>query len=178
MTTKNRKPETKQQIILELWRQTGKESAGASELCLIQKGLLERLGGGVAEGLASIARTLADDGVRLQHPEILAADVRWRQDSWLFSAEDLNLETLEAATALIEKIERLRREFEGDDARLAHLRGSVRQIKEELVLLAKKRQLAQEVSQWLTVWLQNPQIFAEWLELRRSTAEFQERFGQ
>ena len=38
------------------------------------------------------------------------------------------------------------------------------------------RELAREVAQWLTIWLQNPQIFGEWLSLRRSTADFQVRF--
>ena len=36
--------------------------------------------------------------------------------------------------------------------------------------------LAEEIAQWLTIWLQTPQIFSEWLSLRRSTADFQARF--
>jgi len=42
---------------------------------------------------------------------------------------------------------------------------------------ANKRAVAREAAQWLTVWLQNPSIFTDWLALRRSTAEFQELFG-
>jgi len=38
--------------------------------------------------------------------------------------------------------------------------------------------IAAEVAQWLTVWLQNPQIFTDWLALRRESAEFRERFGR
>jgi hypothetical protein len=62
-----------------------------------------------------------------------------------------------------------------------HLRQSVHQIKSELDVLAASERagqkiLAREVAQWLTVWLQNPQIFSEWLVLRRNTPEFQERF--
>ncbi len=176
--------ETKQ-IIIELWEQTGKESAGATELGQIQQALLARPGTGMLKSPASIARVLADHGVPLQHPGILEADLAWRQEqmSALFRPEELNLDTLQAATSLIEKIERLGREFEGNDALLGHLRRSVRKIKDELDLFAarerveKETQLAQELAQWLLVWLQNPQIFREWLELRRSTAEFQEHFG-
>ena len=175
----------KKQVIIELWRETGKQSAGAAELELIQQGLLTRFGAGAAESPASIARMLADAGVTLRHPEILEADVRWRQDRMnaLFSPEELNFGTLEEATTLIEKIERLRREFSDDEAQIERLRQSVLRMKKELELVMgrerveKRRQLAQELAQWVTIWLQNPAIFAEWLALRRATAEFRERFG-
>ena len=62
------------------------------------------------------------------------------------------------------------------------LRYEVRQFKTELDLLAANekaanRDLAQEVAQWLTIWLQTPQIFSEWLSLRRATTDFQARFS-
>jgi len=166
----------KKQVIIELWRETGKQTAGASELEVLQQGLLARFGG--PESPASIARTLADHGVTLRHPEIMEADQRWRHARMteLFSPEDLSVGNLDSALALIQKIERLRREFGGDDPMFEHLRQSVRRMKGELELMTKPP-LAQELAQWLTVWLQNPQIFEEWLSLRRATAEFQERFG-
>jgi hypothetical protein len=179
MSERIRNPEIEKQIIIELWGQTGKQSAGKPELELIQQGLFERFGTAGSASPAAIARTLADHGVLLRHPEIMEADLRWRQDRMTAL---LNFETLERATVLIEKIERLHREFGDDEGRLEHLRQSVRRIKSELDLLAnrekaeKRRQLAQEVAQWLTVWLQTPQIFAEWLGLRRATTEFRERF--
>ena len=137
MNGKNRSPETKKQVIIELWRETGKQSAGAPELELIQQGLSARLG--ASESPASIARTLADHGVLLRHPEIIEADLRWREDRMnaLFSPEELNFGTLEVATALIEKIERLRQEFESDEAKLEQLRQSVRRIKSELELMSE-----------------------------------------
>ena len=183
MSTKNWKPETKQQAIIELWEQTGKLSAGAAELDLIQEGLLGHFGPDVSESPASIARILADHGAQLGHPEVLEAHVRWRERRQLFTADELNYGTLDVATALVEKIEQLWQGFQGQTSALEHLRFSVRQIKAELELLAAQqkagdRELAQEVVQWLTVWLQNPQIFPEWLALRRATAEFKERFEQ
>jgi len=39
------------------------------------------------------------------------------------------------------------------------------------------RQLALEVDQWLTIWLQSPAIFDDWFELRRNTDEFIQLFG-
>jgi len=42
---------------------------------------------------------------------------------------------------------------------------------------AQKAQL-KEVSNWLTVWLQSPELFSDWLDLRRRSPEFRERFGE
>jgi hypothetical protein len=165
----------KQQLIVEVWEGLAADSVGAAELAEIQQALRERLGNEVSP--ASIARTLADHGARLGHPDVLEADLRWREGNALFTPEDLTFGTLEAATALIEKIERLRAQFETDNSRLEHLRKSVRQIKGELELPVNNK-LAQELAQWLTIWLQNPKIFSEWLALRRATDEFQQRFGQ
>lgn len=158
-----------------------KEVVGAPELELIQQALALRFG--TMLSLASIARTLADHGVRLGHPEIIAADLKWRQRTLLFTAEDLTFGSLEAANAFIEKIEALRENLKTDKPMLEHLKHSVQQIKTELeVLMASDRMgvkiLAQEVAQWLTIWLQNPEIFTQWLTLRRNTPEFHTRFGE
>ena len=150
----------------------GKEVVGAPELELIHEAIRSRFGASVSP--ASIARALADHGVRLSHPEILQTDLRWRESNLLFSAEDLTLDSLEAAIRLLEKIESLRRQFENEPARLEHLFHEVRQIKSELQLV--NTNLAQELAQWLTVWLQNPGIFKEWLDLRRSTEQFRLQF--
>jgi hypothetical protein len=164
-------------LIVEVWEESGSEVVRAAELSLIQDALVERFGSGSSP--ASIARVLADHGARLGHPEILQADARWREQQRLFTPDDLAFDTIHAANAFIEKLEQLRKSHDQQA-----LRQSVQLIKHELDLLitvptipASRRAVAREVSQWLTVWLQNPQIFTEWLDLRRSTSEFQELFG-
>ena len=167
----------KEQLILDVWDEIGKESVGAAELDLIQQALVERLGNQGRESPAAIARALADQGVRLRHPEILEADVRWREREVfsVFSPEELNFTTIEAALAWIEKLGALPPEFDA--------RKFVLPLKAELELAAKsmrvalpERLIAAEVAHWLTVWLQNPPIFADWLTLRRQSPEFRERF--
>ena len=170
---------TQELLIIDVWKPMDKEVVGAPELESIQETIAANFGTSV--GPASIARALADHGVRLGHPEILEADLRWRERNQLFTSEDLTFGTSDAATALIEKIEKLRRQFENDASMAERLRHEVRQFKIELDLLAANekaanRDLAQEVAQWLTIWLQTPQIFSEWLSLRRATTDFQARF--
>ena len=161
-------------MIVEVWEQTGREVVGAAELSTIQSALKERFGS--AASPASIARVLADHGARLGHPEVLQADVRWRERQHVFTPDDLAFDTIDAAFTFIEKLQ------QADDPQ--SLRQSVQLIKHELEHLAalptvpaNRRAVAREAGQWLTVWLQNPQIFPEWLELRRSTDKFRELFG-
>ena len=166
------------QFILDWWAENGNESAGAAQLEQIQQALSERFGAQGRESPASIARTLADDGVRLKHPEVLEADVRWREREQisLFTSEELNFTSIDAAVACVEKLAGLPQGPE--------LRTFVLQLKAELELVAKSmlvplpdRLIAIEVAHWLTIWLQNPAIFADWLALRRESAEFRERFS-
>lgn len=147
---------------------------GAADLDLIQHALVRRFGSELSP--ASIARVLADHGARLGHPEILQADTRWRERQHLFTPADLAFDSIIAAFAFIEKLQQAHDE--------PSLRQSVQQIKHELDHLAgmpsvpaNRRAVAREAAQWLTVWLQNPQIFPEWLDLRRSTDEFRDLFG-
>lgn len=171
---------TQELLIIDVWKPMDREVVGAPELESIQETIAERFGTSVSP--ASIARALADHGVRLGHPEILQTDMHWRERNHLFTSEDLTFGTIDAANALIEKIEILRQQFENNLAIAERLRYEVRQLKIELDLLAanekaENRDLAQEVAQWLTIWLQTPQIFGEWLSLRRATADFQARFA-
>jgi len=124
---------------------------------------------------ASLARTQVDRGAPLKHPDLLDADFRWRAER-MFTAEELNFDTPAAAVNWMMAL----------SSRPDHnqLRQAVLSLKRELELVAGSertkqtdRRLAREMSQWLTVWLQNPAIFEDWFELRRNTAEFVQLFG-
>ena len=175
--------QSRTQFVLEVWESSGAEVVGAAELATIEEALVNSYGVEAPMSPATIARVLADEGVRLGHPEVIWEDARWREERLLFTAEELEFVSMPAATVLIEKIERLRGKFENNPSRFEHLRQSVRQIKSELESIArtdkgdqKRRELAREVAQWLTIWLQNPPIFKEWLALRRTTPDFRSRF--
>ena len=130
---------------------------------------------GTSASPASGARKLADQGAPLAHADVLNADVWWRS-ARLFTAEELNFDTPAAAVAWMEKLS----ERPDHD----QFRQAVLNIKLELefVLASQRtsendRQLAREIRQWLSVWLQNPRLFKDWFELRRKTAEFVQLFA-
>lgn len=166
-------PRTKERFIIETWEATDHETVNASALSLIQDALAQHFES--ESSPASIARILADHGARLGHPEILQTDMLWRESNLLLSAEDLTIDNLDAATRLLDKLQSLRQQFENERALLEHLYQQVRLLKSELESM--RTNLAHELTEWLTVWLQNPRIFKEWLDLRRATDQFRERFG-
>jgi hypothetical protein len=121
---------------------------------------------------------------------VIEFDARWREAK--IESEDRNFESLEAllngkpirlskAETLVKKLDGLRL---GDDKQAGRealrLAVSGRQLAELLTKDPKldKLQRAEqaEIAEWLTVWIQTPGLFADWLELRRRSPEFQKKF--
>ena len=171
--------------MIEVWEALDCESLGARELEEIQSTIRERFGEGAVDSPASIARTLAEEGAVLRHPEVLEFDTNWRERflSDLIAADDLNFSGLEEAAESIKRLEAVRTKLEGDQGRLSRLRDLVLRIKEEIELVAgsrivdeKERLLASEIVEWLTVWLKQPDLFDDWLSLRQRSAEYTTTF--
>jgi hypothetical protein len=177
MSNKGNKLRTKEDLILTLWEECHSESAGEPELSHIQQTLSATLG--VGESPARIARTLADHQVRLRHPEVLAADSKWREDQLKKEPDlgELNFEAIENAIKSMKRLETLRTRFssEGNETDLQIVVEQARELKLEIA--RKHTDLARELDQWLTIWLQNPEIFEDWLDLRQNSPEFRQRFS-
>ena len=187
MTSGSRKPLTQSELILRSWSELRAKSVGSAELKAIADLLRERFGEG-AISPAAIARVLADEGLPLRHPEVLDYDTIWR-DRRLnsFPGEALDFNTLEKAILAVETLGRLSvtLQAEADTKSLTVLRSMVLKIHGDLELIARStivnqdvRAVAAEACTWLTVWLQNPAIFEEWLALRRLSSEFIQKFNQ
>jgi hypothetical protein len=188
MVTSKREARTRHDLILDAWEALAGESVGAKELQEIQQIMRERLGEGAVESPASIARTLADEGAVLRHPEVIEYDTDWREKKLGESPaiDALNFRSLQAASASIKELDNIRQGLAqtGDASGLRRLRDVVKTIREDLALNANSKVVdetarweAKEVSQWLSIWLNSAELFADWLELRRRSPEFQQRFG-
>ena len=42
----------------------------------------------------------------------------------------------------------------------------------------KKRREKKEIAEWFRIWLETPDAFFDWLEVRKSSAEFHATFGE
>jgi hypothetical protein len=186
--TKWRAP-TRRELIIEVWEALDCESVGVLELEQIQRALREKFGEGALESPASIARTVADEGAILRHPEVFECDLRWREKHLAETSlsGDLSFDSLASALESFAKLEEKRRELKarGDRQGAEQLAEFVNGARKDCQLRARskiidkaERKQATEISQWLTVWLQAPELFPDWLDLRRRSAEFRKRFPE
>ncbi len=175
---------TKRELIIAVWEELDCTSVGESELNSIQQAIQAKFGDGAVDSPATIARILAEEGATLRHPEVLRFDTRWREaeiepNGPLNHFNVLNLrESLEA----IRQLTAWRQELKSSGLDQRALTFALAAKKEaELIARSKvsepkEREIAEEVADWLTVWLQNPDLFEDWVSLRMQSPEFVERF--
>jgi hypothetical protein len=172
-------------LIVEVWEALDCESVGRSELERIENELLKKFGEGVSQSPAAIARTLADEGAVLRHPEVFEWDSEWRKKRLAHTSlgGELGFSSLSEALVSFEKLETKRHELANDRKGLERLRLTVINARQHCqlfaqsrVLSAEQREEAKEIAEWLAVWLRDPKLFPDWLDLRMRTAEFKKRF--
>ena len=97
----------------------------------------------------------------------------------------LKFSTFEEAAASIKRLDNLRRQFErkGDREGLRRVRDTVLKGKQRAQMIARnqsvnerKRAEKGEMAEWFTIWLNQPEIFADWLALRQRSPDFRARF--
>jgi len=167
---------------------------GASELRKIQSSIHDQFGAAAVESPAAIARVLADEGAELRHPEVIEFDARWRHAK--IRREAKRFRSFEAfvaggplrlkqAEALIKRLAEVRDRSEqaGDKDTLQRARKIAVDARQVVESFAKNPALDQltrteqaEIAEWLAVWIQTPNLFREWLELRRRSPEFRNQF--
>ncbi len=174
--------------MLAVWEELDCESVGARELTEIQAAVGRKYSGSAVDSPAAIARLLADEGAILRHPEVLEYDAKWREARLTREATySLNFEGFSVAVQSLIECERVRRELEQhqDKQSLAKLRDAMALGRQELLLSAiskdtpeSARSEFKEIAGWLEVWLRTPELFVDWLDLRRASPEFRRRFGE
>jgi hypothetical protein len=190
---KKAKARTKAALALEIWNRLRRPSVGERELRAIQRAIAKQFGKGAVDSPASLARRLADEGAELRHPEVIEFDARWREkqieSGELAGHDDVVAAkplTLKQAEALIRKCEKQRRQFEraGDRSALRRLRDNAINARQEAqaftrdrTLEAKQRVEQAEIMEWLLVWIQTPNLFDEWLDLRHRSPDFRRKFS-
>jgi hypothetical protein len=183
------KSRTKRDLMIEVWEHLDCETVGARELDAVAEAVRERFGEGAVESPAAIARLLADEGAELRHAEVLDADARWRgSDPYEAMFRNvLRFSTFEEAAASIRRLENLRRQFArtADREGLRLVREAALKGKRRAQMIARnnsvnerKRAEKAEIAEWFTVWLNQPELFEDWLYLRQSSKEFRARFRE
>jgi hypothetical protein len=179
----------KTDLMIEVWEKLDCESVGAAELEAIETVVREVFGQTAVDSPMVIARLLADEGAELRHSEVMALYLE-RASERPYDAALLNLlDTTDLRTTLrsIRQMENLRRKLVADDDRegTRELRQLAIAEKDRQRTLAGKtkadagsRETAAEIAEWLTLWLQAPEVFETWVGLRTRSGEFVSRFGE
>ena len=178
---------TKTDLIIEVWEKLDCESVGAAEISAIEESLLGHFGDGAVESPMIIARILADEGAELRHAEIMELDVQRRLESPYDAMfrNILKFSDFNQTLVSIRRLENLRRKFirENDREGLRLMRQLAIKGKRRAQMIAgnekvadEKRAEKREIAEWFTIWLQNPELFENWVTLRRNSADFIERF--
>jgi hypothetical protein len=98
----------------------------------------------------------------------------------------LKFDTLDAAEQTLLEVHARFSDFrsQGDPKGMQRCRELILKGKKRALMISRnkkvqsrKREEKAEIAQWFTVWLQTPDIFPDWLALRKQTREFQGHFG-
>ena len=179
----------KTDLIIEVWERLDCESVGRKEIEAIETAVRDRFGAAAVDSPMIIARLLADEGGELRHSEIMALYLEREAEPGYDAVlrNILKLSDLKSALGSIRNLENARRKFadEKDKEGLRLLRQTAMDSKKEALanagnskLSALDRIMQKEIAEWLTIWLQSPDIFESWVKLRQNSKEFQDRFGK
>lgn len=172
-------------MVLEIYDREAMGEVTAREIAIINQGLIEEFGEGGALPPAEIARILSDEELPVRFEQVFnmgSLDERYER---IFEGA-LAIDTLDEAEVSIRGIDSIYRRFlrRGDKRGARYARhlvlGGKRLAMERSVdpsLAERERDEQSEIAQWLTIWLQTPDLFDEWLELRRMSADYRDRFG-
>jgi hypothetical protein len=175
----------KQDLVIEVWEKLDCESVGASEIEAIEAAVEGQYGKAAVDSPMVIARQLADEGAELRHSEIMELYIRRAEDRPYDAAlrNVLKLDSLASALHSINDLENIRRKYtaDGDKHGLRHARELAVEAKGRLrsrIDVDVDRQIAVEINEWLAHWLQTPQLFPDWVEMRQRSRDFIEKFGK
>jgi hypothetical protein len=174
---------SKKQLILEIAEALHAPRFTPAEVEQIRRQLIVRMG--PAEGKTSpdyIAGVLKEAGKRVAWPTRADTDERYEEEFH----DLLHFATLEEAEMCLVRLDELWRKFraEGEAAAAERVLEVARLGRRRAEMIAHNRRVEphkraekREIVQWFTLWLETPDAFFDWLELRKHSPEFQKLFG-
>lgn len=174
---------TKKALILAVAQDMGKPRFTAAEIEQIRRQLIAQFG---EHGKASsdyIASVLQEAGMRV----VLStrADTQGQYEEEF--ADLLHFSMLDEAEMCLVRLDELLRRFlrENELAAAERVREVARLGRRRAEMIARnqkvdaaKRAEKEEIARWFAVWLETPDAFFDWLEVRKQSPDFQKQFPQ
>jgi hypothetical protein len=173
---------TKKALILELARGLGKPRFTPAEIEQIRRQLIAKLG---AEGKTSadyIATVLQEAAMRVVMSTRSDTEGRYEEEF----DDLLHFSNLDEAEMCLVRLDELLRKFavEGERAAAERVREVARLGRRRAEMIAHNHKVAEakraektEIAQWFALWLETPDAFFDWLEVRKKSPGFQQMFS-
>jgi hypothetical protein len=179
------KRKSKRELVLDIYDNEAMGEVTAREIAVINQALVEEYGPGGAMTPAEIARILHDEELPVRFDQIFRMMTTTEKYENAFAHFLENADLAEAEKS-IRGIDALYRRFKkaGDGAGVRFAFEAARtarlnaiELSELSHLQAAHRREQAEIAQWFSVWLQTPDLFTQWVELRKASAEFRKLFS-
>ncbi|HKX26085.1 MAG TPA: hypothetical protein VJ302_00195 [Blastocatellia bacterium] len=178
------KRKTKKEMVLEIYDREAMGEVTAREIALINQGLIDEFGEGGEMTPAEIARVLVEEDLPVRFEQIFRMSTRTDKYDSILEGLSENRSLAEAAASL-QTLDEIYRKFKGlgDQTGMRLTRQTALRAKTNAQALAQsalashaERLEQEEIVQWFTIWLQTPDLFAPWLELRTAAPPFKAAF--
>jgi hypothetical protein len=172
---------TKKALILEIAQGLAKPRFTPAEIEQIRRQLIAHLG---AQGKTSsdyIVSVLEEAGMRVVLSTRSDTEGRYEEE---FS-DLLHFSTFDEAEMCLVRLDELLRKFlvEGERAAAERVREVARLGRRRAEMIARnhkvdalKRAEKEEIAHWFGIWLETPDAFFDWLEVRKQSPDFQNQF--
>ncbi len=173
---------TKKAMILEIARELGVARFTPAEVEQIRRQMITRLGASGKTSPDYIAGVLETAGLRVVWSTRADTEGRYEEEFH----DLLHFASLEEAEMCLVRLDELLRKFraEGERAAAERVLEVARLGRRRAEMIARnpkvdavKRAEKQEVMQWFQIWLDTPDAFFDWLEVRKQSPDFQQRFA-
>jgi hypothetical protein len=176
---------SKKQILLDFFKAQGKQRIELADLHAARDELRRQLGPADRTSLEYIASILREAEYDVRYEDRYSDPVMPEPYASRLKGI-LEFHDLASAEQSLLKIDAIFREYAGAaDRQGAALvvalvkKGKLRarSIAANSRVQAQKRKEKTEIASWFQVWLETPDLFSDWLELRKSSEEFRRLFG-
>lgn len=173
----------KKRLIIEIARELAVPRFTPAEVEQIRRQMIARLGAPGKTSPEYIAGVLETAGLRVVWSTRADTEGHYEEEFH----DLLHFGTLEEAEMCLIRLDELLRKFRAEGERAAAERvlevARLGRRRAEMIarnpkVEAHKREEKLEIMQWFKIWLDTPDAFFDWLELRKQSADFRERFAE
>jgi hypothetical protein len=173
--------ETKKAMILRAAAAIGAERWTPAEIDQLRRKLLAEHGAEGKTGSDYIADVLQSAGWK-----VVLTQQEEAEDQFEEEFEDLlHFKTFSDAEVSLMRLDELQRRFKAHGEKAAAERvmevGRLGKRRAEMIarnhkVEAQKRAEKEEIASWFRIWLENPDAFFDWLDVRKQSPDFREKF--